>query len=118
VRNIFASALLSFGIALAAPSASQAMMTKAPVAMTTNLVQVDYDVYRAPREGGASLDWCVSYAHGCGWPAAHRFCHQMGFPRATRWRVYHPGETYVPVGPNHYCRGSQCQALGNVECSY
>ncbi len=118
MRTIFTSALLSLGIALAASSASQAMMIGASMPATTDVIQVDYDIYHAPREGGAPLDWCVSYAHDCGWPAANRFCHQMGFSRATAWRTYHPGETYVPAGYNHYCRGSQCKALSNVECSY
>ena len=118
MRTLFASALLSLGIALAAPFASQAMVTGATMPAATNLIQVDYDIYHAPREGGAPLDWCVSYAHGCGLPAANRFCHQMGFTHAVRWRVYHPGQTYVPDGGNHYCNGSQCSALGDVECSY
>jgi hypothetical protein len=118
VRKIFVGGLLSLGVALAAPSASQAMMATPSLPVATNVIPVDYDIYNAPREGGAALDWCISYAHDCGWPAANRFCRQMGFPRAVRWQIYHPGETYVPLGDNHYCRGSQCQGLRDVECSY
>jgi hypothetical protein len=118
VRKIFVNALLSLGVTVVAASASQAMMARPPLPVATNVIPVDYDIYKEPREGGAPLDWCVSYAHECGWAAANRFCRQMGFPRATKWKTYQPGETYLPSGNNHYCRGPQCKALRDVECSY
>lgn len=118
MRKLLVSVPLTLGIALAAPPASQAMMARLPLPVAAHVILVDYDIYNEPREGGAPLDWCVSYAHDCGWPAANRFCRQMGFPRATKWGVYHPGESYVPLGNNHYCRGPQCKALRDVECSY
>lgn len=116
--KVFVSVALSLGIALAAPPASQAMTANPPSPVAAHVILADYDIYEAPREGGAPLDWCVSYAHDCGSPAAERFCRQMGFPHAAKFDSYHPGQTYIPLGDNHYCNGPQCTALRNVECSF
>lgn len=120
MKGMLVSAACGAGIALAALSTSQAAMLHLPIrAATDSNIQLAQAGHRfaSPGARGLPLDWCSSYAHGCGWAAAHRFCRERGFARATSWNVYHPGQTYVPLGFDHFCRGPQCRALRDVDCT-
>lgn len=120
MRQMVVSAALGAGIAFATLSTSQATMLQFPLraAGETNiqLAQAGHR-FETPRSQGLSLDWCSSYAQGCGWAAANLFCRQKGYARATSWNVYYPGETFVPLGSRHFCRGPQCRALRDVDCT-
>ncbi len=72
--------------------------------------------FNYPRIGGAIVDHCVTWATNCGWAMAHRYCRRVGYQRATNFRRFRPGTTYV-VGSRRYCRGGHCTGFSSITCT-
>jgi len=115
--GILAGAAVAFTLASAAsawPQAGGAAQLASP--SMAQQVQSDGERFDYPRIRGAIVDWCTSWANGCGWGGAHQFCHMKGYARATSWNITHPGRTFV-VGSDRFCDGGFCKGFRNVTCS-
>ena len=65
---------------------------------------------------GAAVDWCVNWAANCGQPGADNFCRVNGYARATSFKTYQPGRTYV-IGDNRFCAAEFCIGFAQVVCT-
>lgn len=64
---------------------------------------------------GIAVDWCLTWASNCGWPAAHNYCRWRGYSQAAGYTVVRTGYTYV-AGANQVCRAPYCTAFSSVTC--
>ncbi len=73
-------------------------------------------VFLEPRIDGARLDWCLTWAKDCGFPAADAFCKRQG-KRSAR---YIARELSVPetrlIGEDRTCKGDFCASFFRIQC--
>ena len=69
-----------------------------------------------PKWNGHIVDNCVTWATNCGGGGAHNYCRLKGYSRASAWRIFKPGSTYV-IGSNRVCRGAFCGGYATVTCA-
>lgn len=72
-------------------------------------------VVNYPRWRGRIVDHCRTWATNCGWGGANYYCRLRGFQRASSWRRYRPGSTYV-IGSRRVCNGGGCVGFSQVVC--
>lgn len=69
-----------------------------------------------PKWNGYIVDNCVTWATTCGGGGAHNFCRLKGFKKASAWKHFNPGTTYV-IGSKRVCHGSFCVGYSSITCT-
>jgi hypothetical protein len=72
--------------------------------------------YYEPRIDGKRLDWCLTWAAECGFPAADAFCKSQG-KRTARYisREVRVNETRL-IGEDKSCKGDTCASFFRINC--
>ncbi len=73
-------------------------------------------VFDHPRENGAIIDHCVTWATDCGQAGADQFCRSKGHKRAVIFETYPAKRTYV-IGSRQTCEGPHCVGFAKVVCA-
>ena len=72
--------------------------------------------FSRPYMNTAHIDWCATWAVGCGQEGADQFCRAQGYGRAAKWGMFYADRTFV-LGSNRFCEAvDQCGALLDVVC--
>jgi hypothetical protein len=79
-----------------------------------------HKTYTNPKRGGYRVDWCHTWAKGCGKKAADTFCSlnkkgafALGFERAHNIGATTPTKT---IGSNQVCNKSFCDGFQSISC--
>ncbi len=80
---------------------------KAPVAKET---------FKFPKVQGVVVDHCARFGRNCGKGGADLLCNLRGYDRATDWKTYTVGKTYV-IGSQAVCDAPNCTGLSSVSCA-
>ena len=79
----------------------------------------DTIVYSSPKHQGFHLDWCRTFAHGCGAVAANAFCVSKNQLRASAWVKWNnPGFRTMTIGENSICdpQHHNCDSFKKITC--
>jgi len=73
-------------------------------------------VFTNPKVGGVALDWCKTWAVGCGKPAADYFCKVKGYNRAVYFQKEADiGYTRI-LKTNQICNSPGCDSFKFIRC--
>jgi hypothetical protein len=75
--------------------------------------------FSSPRYHNYNLDWCLTFEHECGKPAADAFCHMEGQGQAASFEKWNnPGFRTMTIGQNSVCDPSShvCDSFSVIEC--
>ena len=117
MKPVLLSFVINASLGLASAASAAPFSLSPDVGSTIETIQyLPGSGFSYPHIRGAIVDWCVVWANGCGWPAAHQFCRSRGFDRALSWNIFRAGRTYV-VGSERYCEGSGCKGFQFIRCA-
>lgn len=83
---------------------------------TSSWIRLGDQTFDYPQLNGAAVDWCVNWAANCGQLGADNFCRIKGYRRATSFKTYKPGRTYI-IGDNRFCAAQFCIGFAQVVCA-
>ncbi|MCI5142131.1 MAG: hypothetical protein D3909_10520 [Candidatus Electrothrix sp. ATG1] len=75
--------------------------------------------YPVPIYLGYSLDWCKTFEHECGKPAADAFCQQLGYLSASEFsKKSNVQVETMTIQDNTLCnpQQSQCDSFSYINC--
>ncbi len=76
--------------------------------------------YRYPHIKRVRLDWCKHKGRKCGKPAATLFCKEMGFKRASAYKVDQSigmrGVRTLHFGDGSLCKSGNCKGFKKITC--
>jgi hypothetical protein len=72
--------------------------------------------YNKPKVGSRRLDWCLTWATGCGKPAADYFCKKKGHDEATAFKIAEDiGKTRI-MKTGQKCSEPMCDGFKFITC--
>ncbi len=81
--------------------------------------QAEAATFSFPKWNGYGLDWCKTFEHDCGKPAADLWCQKKGYPRSTTFtKHFRAAFQTMTVGNNAICdpRSHHCDSFSSITC--
>lgn len=72
--------------------------------------------FQHPRQNGNRLDWCYTFQHDCGKPAANAWCQARGYEKSTGFSKAENVGTTRTVGDGSVCADSNCDSFQKITC--
>ncbi len=73
-------------------------------------------MFASPQTGGKALDWCRTYQHNCGKPAADAFCKKQGYPGASSFQKAPGVGNTRTIGDGSVCEDNFCDSFAQITC--
>jgi hypothetical protein len=73
--------------------------------------------FKWPKVGGIALDWCYTYAHGCGYKAANEFCKTRGYWKGVKSYAKENNVGYTKIlRTGQICHNAGCDTFKYIDC--